>query len=261
MTDTRKMPDDFHKMPPPYWDDCGSIDQLIRNLEFVLPMLDALMEEIQKIDPLLDAWQEKREAQGESYDPEYDEFSEFYNDYERYVLAAGSYSDAAVLMAAITMESLINKFCVYNLHSDIVSPLEKLSPSDKLVIASAIVGHPGFKKHAAHEAAKKLSQWRNAFVHGHCVDANTKGILKNHLRKDAPHILDREAPQKIAVLKEMISRFLRVCNYISEMTTNPYVLKDEYVNLDRIRELLSEISAYHFTSQEYPYEIETREKK
>ena len=223
-------------------------------------MIEALGDEIEKITPPLDVWTEKREELGESFDPDCEEFVKLHADYERFVLAVGSYADTAILMAAITMESLINKFCIYNLHRDIIEPLEKLSPSEKLIVASAIMGYPGFRAHSAHEAAKKLTQWRNSFAHGHCVERPSREIMKNHLTQEETSILDREAPIKIKTLKEMIGRFIRVFEYIGEMSRNPYVTEDEQVNVERIRELLVEIQQYHFTNDEYPYEIKRKTK-
>ena len=112
MNDITNTPNTPPKMPPPYWDDCGSIDQCIRALEFLIHMIEALGDEIEKITPPLDVWTEKREELGESFDPDCEEFVKLHADYERFVLAVGSYADTAILMAAITMESLINKFCI-----------------------------------------------------------------------------------------------------------------------------------------------------
>jgi len=257
MNDTYSIPENPNDMPPPYWDDCGSIDQLIRGMETVIPTLDALQKEIETIDPLLEKWDKQREVLGDSFDSEGKQFNEIHADYIGYVHAIVSHSDLAILMAAITMESLINKFCVYNLHKDIVEPLERLNPCEKLVVALAIIGKPNFRSNAVYDDIKKLKTWRNSFVHGHCVELRSDNFMKNHLRKSSPSALDREAPQKVEILREMIERFIRCYEFLDKMTINRYVVEDGKEDIGRVRELLDELRTYNFSDSEYPYEIES----
>jgi len=251
-----EQPDDPLKMPPPYWEDSGALDQFIRSMEMVQDLLPALADEINKIGPLVDDYHDRRDNFGEEYDPEYIEFGKITDDFMNYELSIASYADLCVLMGAISAETLINKFCVYNLHRDIAEPLERLSPPEKLIISSALVGHPGVKSRAPYEAIKELTKWRNVFAHGHCIDRPTQTIHKNHLRDNLAGI--RGAHVSVNMLTEAVSRYLCVHDYLKEITQNQYVV-DAYSieNSDQIRHILNELQRFSFSDLEYfPYSLE-----
>ncbi|MGI8910168.1 MAG: hypothetical protein ACR2JR_06385 [Rubrobacteraceae bacterium] len=69
-----------------------------------------------------------------------------------------------ILMSAIEAEDEINRFCVYNLHKDVAESIEKLSPSDKLLVAAGAVGEEVGKGHAVYGVIKALTQWRNGVM-------------------------------------------------------------------------------------------------
>lgn len=257
MSDNILYPDDPLTMPPPYWEDSGAIDQFIRSMEMVNELLTALAAEIKIIAPLVDDYHDRRDKHGEGYDPDYKEFGEITDAYMDFEIAIGSYADLCVLMVAITVESLINKFCVYNLLREVAEPLERLTLSEKLIIASALVGHPGVKSRAPYEAAKELTKWRNAFVHGHCIDHPTKTLHKNHFRKE-PSGIEREAHVTVKMLKEAVNRFLCIYDYLSEVAKNPYVVSGDYENVLKIRRILTEIEKYQFSDVGlyFPYSLE-----
>jgi len=223
--------------------------------------LSALSDEIRRINPLHDQYENERATAATTYDPNGILFNEIYADYVHLVFSLGSHADLAMLMAAITIESLVNKFCVYNLHHEIAEALEKLTPPEKLVVSSAILGFTGTKSFAPHEASKKLNAWRNSYAHGHCVMTNRRGLLKNHLRNSPVGSLEREAPQITVTMIDMIRSFLRIIDFLGDITQNKYVLADEQEDIKLITELLAQISAYHFTNMDYPYEILKPEKK
>ncbi len=256
MIESKRIPNDPLSMPPPYWQDCEALDQLIRALQTFRPLLAGLSNEINRIDPLLQEYMDCVEAFGDAHDADGRLFDEIHAEYIQLVCALGSYADLATLMAAITAESLINKFCVYNLHQDIAAPLEKLTPPEKLVVACAILGFPGTKSLAPHGAATRLHKWRNAYAHGHCVTTNRKGLLRNHLRSSPVGAGEREAPQITRSLLTMVCGFVQICDFLGEMTRNDYVLKDEQVDIRLVSQLCRGISAFRFSSDDYPYEIE-----
>lgn len=242
------------KMPPPFWQDCEAIDQLIRALQEIEPLLDDLSAEIKKTDSILDEHDRKSESSGgENIDKE--KFNLIMGRYCFLVYSIGSRVDLSILMAAITIETLLNKFCVYNFPKDLVEPLEKLNPPEKLCVASAIINPPGAKSLAAHGAAKEFYKWRNNYAHGHCVGQNAKGLYKNHLRLTPVSTLERQAPKMIKLLQNMIRGFLQIYEYLSEITRNDYVVSEDKEDISEIMELINKISKYKFTSQIYPYEI------
>lgn len=74
-------PDDPLKMPPPYWEDSGALDQFIRSMEMVKYLLPALADEISKIEPIINGYHERRDNLGKEYDPEYIEFGKITIDF------------------------------------------------------------------------------------------------------------------------------------------------------------------------------------
>lgn len=225
-------------------------------MEMVKYLLPALADEISRIEPIINGYHERRDNFGEEYDPEYIEFGKITDDFMNYESSIASYADLCVLMGAISVETLINKFCVYNLHREIAETLERLTTPEKLIISSALVGHPGVKSRAPYEAVKALTKWRNAFAHGHCIDRPTQSIHKNHLRKNTSGI--RGAHVSINILTEAVNRYLCIHDYLNEITQNPYVVDvDDFENTTNIRQILAEIQVYSFSDIEYfPYSLE-----
>lgn len=251
-------PDDPLEMPPPYWEDSGALDQFIRSMEMVNYLLPELADEINRIEPLVNDYYEARDTHGEEYDPEYIEFGKITNDFMDLEISIASYADLCVLMGAISVETLINKFCIYNLHRDIAEPLERLTPSEKLIISSALVGHPGVKSRAPYEAVKELTKWRNAFAHGHCIDRPTRNIRKNHLIPTESSGI-RNAHASVKMLTEAINRYFCIHSYLNEITKNPYVADvDNFENASKIRRILIEIQKYRFdgVDEYFPYRLE-----
>jgi hypothetical protein len=261
MSENISYPDDPLKMPPPYWEDSGALDQFIRAIEMVNSLLPALADESNRIEPLVNDYHDRRDNYGEGYDPEYIEFGKIADDFNDLELAIASYADLCVLMGAISVETLINKFCVYNLHRDIAEPLERLASPEKLIISSALVGHPGVKSRAPYEAVKELTKWRNAFAHGHCVDRPTQSIHKNHLISDKSSGI-RSADASVKILTEAVNRYLCIHDYLNEITKNPYVIDvDDDVNTSKVKRLLAEIQKYRFSGVDeyFPYLLEKAE--
>jgi len=260
MSDPKHFPDDPLQMPPPYWEDSGALDQFIRSIEMVVALLPGLFDEGDRISPLVDAYHERRDANGPEYDPEYEEFADISNDFMDLEIAIVSYSDLCVFMGGISVETLINKFLVYNFHRDICEPLESLSPPDKLVIASALTGFPGVKSTAPYEATKQLSKKRNAFAHGHCVDRLTSNMRKNHLRNEGPGI--QNARRSVDNLVSAITWYLCVHDYLCGITKNQYVIGvDDKADSEKIRGLLSEVRKYSFSGidEYFPYVISRKD--
>jgi hypothetical protein len=261
MRDNIVYPDDPLKMPPPYWEDSGALDQFIRSMEMVDTLLPTLVDEINRIVPLVDDYHYRRNNHSEGYDPEYIEFGEITDDFMSLEFSISSYADLCVLMGAISVETLINKFCVYNLQRDIAEPLERLTSPEKLIISSALVGHPGVKSRAPYEAVKELTKWRNAFAHGHCVDRPTQNIHKNHLISTSSSGI-RHADASVSLLIEAINHYLCVHDYLNEITQNPYVIDvDDVENTSKIKSILVEIQKYRFSGVDeyFPYLLEKAE--
>jgi hypothetical protein len=211
-----QIPDDPLKMPPPYWRSGSAIFHLLDALTDLPELLSNLVVEHESTELRLSEFYEQHSD--ELSDEELEEFGEICDDLwgleERVKIKAG----LAIFMSAIEAEDLINRFCVFNLHRDIAESIESLSPAEKLLVASAAVGKESTKGTAVYEAVKKLSAWRNAFAHGHCVDRPTKSLRHNHLISPSQY---PGVPDTLAKMQELIRCFLKIEEYHRTDSVNP----------------------------------------
>jgi hypothetical protein len=148
----------------------------------------------------------------------------------------------AVLMSAIEAEDAINRFCVYNIHKDVAESLERLQPPDKLLVAAGMVGQDIGKGQAIYGNMKALTQWRNAFAHGHCVDRPTRSLRQNYLISpdQYPGIISH-----LSELRRLVSGHVRVSEYLAAISKNAYGAGGS-VEVVRLKEVLAEIGRYRF---------------
>jgi uncharacterized protein YdcH (DUF465 family) len=237
---TDQLPDDPMTMPPPFWRGSGASFHIEDALKNLIPLLKKLMVALEKADTKFDRFFEQHS--------DLDDMPEelFANIYEGVWLLEHKIhlkTEIAVLMSAIEIEDRINRFCVYNLHKDVSETIEQLSVTEKLLLLTTITANKSIKGNSIYEALKKISSWRNAFVHGHCVDRPTKTLRHNHL------IAPENYPSPPTVIKltlELVEGFLKVDDYLSQISINPYTkMKD--VDDAKIRKHLQDIARFKFT--------------
>ena len=246
-----QLPDDPLKMPPPYWRGCGAIF----HIEDALEQIDYLLHDLIP----LHAETEARLAEHYEKYPEYNEedeealeaFCEVTDDLAIHEQRIKLKTEIACLMSAIEAEDRINMFCVFNLPRDIAESIEKLSPSEKLLIASAAIGKPSVKCHSVFEAAQQLATWRNAFAHGHCVDRPTKSLRHNHL---IPPDEYPGVPSALSKMRDLVGAYIRISDYLRAISTNPYTA-GKSTDVEHIRELLTGIPKYRFPGNNYVYDV------
>lgn len=206
--------------------------------------------------PVLERTEVELEAHYDKYgdeqtDEAMDEFSDIVNELWGLEGRIKAKVLVAILMSAIEAEDEINRFCVYNVHKDVAESVEKLPPPDKLLVAAGTVGQEVGKGHAVYAAIKALTQRRNAFAHGHCVDRPTRSLRHNHLipPDQYPGIMSH-----LSDLQKHISSYVRVSEYLSSISVNPYGAGSS-VEVERLKELLAEIARYRFTGNDTVYSI------
>ncbi len=242
-----QLPDDYLKMPPPYWRSSGMVFHIISSLEDLCGLLKELVPLNAKTDTLLQDYF-SRNPEPNDDDPK---FGEICNDLWELEHKISLKAEVSMLMSAIAAEDRLNMFCVYNLDKDIVEPLERLSPPEKLQMASAILGHRGIKSKRPYSALKRLTTWRNAFAHGHCVDRPTKTLRHNHLIKPSEF---PTVPKFIADLIDIADGYIQIYRYLASISVNPYTAGTS-VELKEIEQCLDRISKYCFEGSNSAYEI------
>jgi len=246
------LPDDPLKMPPPYWRSGSAIFQILAAVGELEESLSHLVPLNEETSEKLHEYFDRHPEEPTEDDSEFSEFGDICDDLWELEHKIKLNTDAAILMAAIAAEDKLNQFCVYNLHRDIAEPLEKLSPPEKLQVASAIMGHPGVKGTLPYEAIQCLNVWRNAFAHGHCTDRPTKTLRHNHLIEpdDYPGV-----PDSVALCIKMLSGYLELSEYLSSISKNPYTASD-CEEETAISDQIQAIKKYEFTGTGSVYEVE-----
>jgi len=234
------LPDDPLAMPPPYWRAAATVLHVVDALVDLVRLLHELIPTVQKTEGALDAFYE---GGADNRDHEHEEFGEICNDLWSLEYQIKQKVEIAVLMAAIQAEDKINCFCVFNLHKDIAESIEKLSPPEKLLVASASVGARDAKGSAAFEAVRKLTGWRNAFAHGHCTDRPTKSLRHNHLIAPPQY---PSVPDQIEKLIELLNGYLKLADYLRAVSLNPYTRSVALDNED-VKSHLAEVKGFSFT--------------
>lgn len=214
-----QLPDDPTKMPPPYWRSSGAIFHLSDALQEIESLFHQLIPVHADTESRLDKYYEKYPGLRDDDEDAQEEFADILDDLWALEYKIKLRAEIACFMSAIEMEDDLNSFCVFNLHKDIAESIEKLSPTEKLLVASTAVGYPGVKGKVVFDEVRKLVGWRNAFAHGHCVDRPTKSLRHNHL------IPPEEYPGVPSALRntiDLVSAFLRVNEYLRAISVNPY---------------------------------------
>jgi len=245
--DVSSIPDDPLAMPPPYWRSGGAIFHVLRALQHLVDHLAQLVPLNQETDERLNEYF-SRDPEPAEDDPEFGEICSELWDIEH---EAKLDTDTAVFMSAISAEDALNRFCVYNLHREVAEPLEKLSPSEKLQVASAIVSHPGVKGRHPFTAIQQLTSWRNAFAHGHCVDRTTKSLRHNHLISPAAY---PGVPDSVATCIKLVRGYLVLSRYLASISKNPYTGGDSEENRE-IETQIRGLEQYKFEGTPNVYTI------
>jgi hypothetical protein len=84
------------------------------------------------------------------------------------------------LIVAISCEELINRFCYFELPREASESLEKLQPTEKLLVAAAFLNQSDTKSTHVFEGLKRLVAWRNQYAHGHNPGRSARSLHKNH---------------------------------------------------------------------------------
>jgi len=234
-------PEDPLKMPPPYWRSVGAIFHVLSALGDLSGLLARLIPLHRETSGPLDEYFSQH-PEAEEDDAELEEFGAICSDLVELEHRIRLRAELAIFMSAIDAEDTLNRFCIYNLHRDIAESLEKLSPPEKLRVASAVVGHPGVAGRDPYAALKRLSAWRNAFAHGHPVDRPTKSLRHSHLVSPPEY---PGVPDTIATMVELLNGYLRICRYLESISLNSYTASGS-VEAEEIEDHLSDITKYQF---------------
>jgi hypothetical protein len=247
ITSADQIPNNPLDMPPPYWRSGGAIFHILDALNDLPNLLSNLLSVHEHTETNLKEYYERYPPDEEDRDEilqelALEEFGEICDNLWEMEHKIRIKAELVIFMSAIQTEDNINRFCVFNIHKDISESIESLSPAEKLLIASAVIGKKDIKGTAVYEAAKKLSAWRNAFAHGHCVDRPTKSLRHNHLISPSQY---PGVPDTLKKMNELVWCHIKIDEYLSSISINQYTA-GEFVENQEIKNCLNEISNFKF---------------
>lgn len=245
-----QLPEDPLKMPPPHWRGGGAIFHLERSLWEIEDLLKELLPIHAQTRIRLDEYYAKYPDDDKSNEAltEFGEIVDELFDIEHQIRLKG---EIACLMSAIEAEDDINRFCVFNFHKDIAESIERIPPPEKLLVASATIGKPGAKDTSVFSGLCQMVAWRNAFAHGHCVDRPTKTLRHNHLIQPNEY---PGVPSTLAETRELVGAFLRLSDYLHEISLNAYTGAKEG-NVENVRDSIRKIACYRFDGNNWAYDV------
>ena len=241
-----QLPDDPLTMPPPYWRGAGAIFHLQRGVAEISKEL---------LPELVSAWKAWTTVVNDVGINAITDDKEHLPEQAHALMYIESKikhtADLAIFMAAIEAEDAINWFAVFNLHKDSVETIEKLSPPEKLILVTALVGAVPVKGKAVFESITRLTSRRNRAAHGHPVDRPSGSLRRSHL-------IDPEqlptVPEKIEELKAYLRDYFRVREYLRGISKNSYT-SEPLGNDQQIANSLTIINGYRFDVRGQSYYV------
>jgi hypothetical protein len=251
-TSVDQLPANPLRMPPPYWRGSGATFQLVDALSVLVELLGDLPEIHTRTGKEIDGhFRRFPTARASKSDEAMEEFGnicdELWELEHRIILK----TQQALLMTAIQVEELVNRFCVFNLPRELVETLERLSPADKLTAAASALGRRKVRGTAACAAITGLMGWRNAFAHGHCIDRPLKTLRHNHLisPEEYPGV-----PDSIALMLKLTAGYTRAAEYVARISVNAYT-RGVDAHWQEALSLLRAVERYRFTGGPSVYEV------
>ncbi len=234
-----QLPDDPLSMPPPYWRGSGAIFHILESLNSIPLLLQELIPLLEKTEGDFDAHFKSQRNRDD--DHEMEEFARIGGPLWDLEVRIKLQCEIVILMSAIEAEEITNRFCVFNLPKDIAEPIEKLSLPDKLLIASSFVGSKA-KSSAVFGEVRRLTTWRNAFAHGHCVDRPVRSLRHNHLIHPASY---PDVPGTILEMKQFVAALLDVDKFLGSISKNSYTA-GAFWEMGEIKKYMKKIDRFVF---------------
>lgn len=250
-------PDDPLAMPPPYWRHSGATFQLAFALEELLVLLEGLLALHPVVDNQFDEYFKHHGREDCDEDLDNDECSNIANPLWELEHKVQMKADLIGFLSAVKVEEELNKFIVFNFTRDVAESIEKLSPVEKFLVVSALLGVKDAKSKTHYGEVKLLMTFRNAFAHGHCTDRPTRTLHHNHLIDPGVY---PGVPDSLSKMKQHAWAVLNLTEYLEKITKNKYFAETRGDD-NMCRDLLRRVGQYHIESLESSNAIYTIAKE
>ncbi len=154
---------------------------------------------------------------------------------EEAVLARGNVYD---LVAAICCEESLNRFLYFELPAGASDVIEKLQPTEKLLIVAAFLGESDMRSSHLYEGLKTLFDFRNRFAHGHNPGVSAKSLRKNHAIPQQTEQL-HTIPEEVKSLYKTSLSYKNLVAWLRQRGRHPFVNLDRWEReADRVTEMV-----------------------
>lgn len=163
-------------------------------------------------------------------------------------------AELACLMSAIQTEDNLNAFIVFNREDGSKDNFRKKSLLKKRELASKVVGGNLLveKEGLIFQAFKRLSEWRNAFAHGHCTGRPaTESLRDNHQTRPKEYI---NVPMELKNTIDSVSDFLLIDDYLRSISKHQFIARVSN-EVEKIRYKLTEIKRFTVEGSGSTYSI------
>jgi hypothetical protein len=150
-----------------YWEDNAALGIVVSALRRVYSTLKSMVEETAQIQKTIDKHGEIDYLKISNEDSK--EYERYIDTYAHFIfLGFDVESDCrtAILMAAIDIESEVNRFLFFNIGEQTTNSVERLNVEAKLQVAHRVLGLSDFKGTRPHQAVIEIFKWRDRFAHG-----------------------------------------------------------------------------------------------
>lgn len=160
------------------------------------------------------------------------------------------------LMAAICCEESLNRFSYFNLPADVSAIIERLKPTEKLLIIAAFLGESDIKSSHVYGELKRIMDFRNRFAHGHNPGMPMKSLRANHATLPTADQIST-IRDEVKFLRETTVACRNVVSWLREKGTHPITAQDWWQH-DVDRFLLT-LGCFELVDHRLPPDSEGRE--
>ena len=123
----------------------------------------------------------------------------------------------AILMAAIDIESEVNRFLFFNIGEETTNTIERLTVEAKLQVAHGVLNLPAFKGTKPHQAVVEIAKWRDKFAHGKIPDMPGRDLRSIHLQGGRL----KSSRAELAEMVRLVEFYLVLREYIASIDKTP----------------------------------------
>lgn len=157
------------------------------------------------------------------------------------------------LLVAISCEGLINRFLYFELPREASETLEKLQPTEKLLLIAAFLKKPKLKSSHIYEGLKAIFEWRNQYAHGHNPGLPTKSLHKNHAQWPRPERFS-SFEDDLTALKRTAASYEQFTLWLEKTGTHPMIKFNEFRRT--AKHMARSFAAFHAREGWFPKDSE-----